>query len=494
MTSNYKSARPEPRTRILWSRVFLAAAVVAAIPLGIWQMWPDQHQARTNIAEPTELPSGIAAEPSAELSSELSPSDPARAPALEPAPEPSKPATSRAEPQAKHEQAMADPVATLVPKVPEVPAPIGELREFELAAGQTLVGALKNQGISQTQAGQLALALEKVFEARKLRAGQAFELTVTTDDGEPRIESLAFRVALDTQIVVEQGQEGFVAEEREVPHTRMVDARTLVVSGSLAAAAAEANVPQEPILEIVQQLGYRVDFTQDLRAGDRIDLTYERFVHPEDGVEHIGGLLSARLQLGDKEPIEIYRYKTADGIISFFDSEGVSIETELARTPVVGGYLTSSYGPRKHPVLNVNRMHKGMDFAAPKGAAVVAVQAGRVVRARRNGSFGKYIRISHGKGLETAYAHLSEYRKKLSEGVWVKKGEVIGYVGESGLATSPNLHYEVLRNGDQVNPRSVDLPPRLRLKDKELARFEQLQQDLQLLFTEKGDKDHSTSG
>lgn len=367
------------------------------------------------------------------------------------------------------------------------PAPVVavDIRDFELESGQALVGALQEQGITREEAGLVAIALEPVFEARKLRAGQSFKLALASGDETPQIQSLAFRVGIDQEIVIEWQGESFVAEERPIPYERRVEARMLTVSNSLAAAATSAEVPQEPILEIMQQLQHQVDFNRDLRSGDEIELTYERFIHPEEGLEHIGGLLSARLWLGDKPPLEIYRYTTADGVISFYDGEGVSIETELARTPVVGGFLTSNYGPRIHPLLGVARMHKGMDFAAPKGSAVVAVRGGRVMRASRNGSFGNYVRIDHGDGLETAYAHLSDYADGLEEGVRVKKGDVIGYVGESGLATSPNLHYEVLQNGKQIDPRAIELPPRIKLQGAELARFRQMQQDLKAVLAEQ---------
>lgn len=398
---------------------------------------------------------------------------------------PSEDSPTKSEPQP---EPMAEEAIAEVPPVPEV-APVAvptQRRDFELKAGQALVDALQDQGISREQAGKVALALEGVFDARKLRAGQAFRMMLEPAGAGPGFVSLSFKVGVDRRIVIELGTDGLIAEERAIPHVRHIEARSLVVKGSLTAAAAAAEVPQDVILEIVQQLGHRVDFQRDLREGDQIDLTYERFVHPEDGLEHPGGLISARLLLSDRDPLEIYRYETGDGIVSFYNRDGVSIETELARTPVVGGFLTSSYGPRKHPVLRVMRMHRGMDFAAPKGSAVVAVRAGRIDRASRNGSFGKYVRIDHGKGLETAYAHLSNYREGLKKGDWVEQGAVIGYVGESGLATSPNLHYEVLKGGKQVDPRAIDLPPRVKLQDEDLAKFRQLQQELQAVSEQSG--------
>lgn len=384
--------------------------------------------------------------------------------------------------------APVEPVA--IPTAPTRSPPAVQ-QEFELKTGQALVHALRDQGIEAGQSAEVAQALTAIFDVRKLRAGQRFTLTLKPDSESPEIESLSFKVGLDRQIVIQPEGTAYVAEEREVPHERRIEAGTLVVRGSLGEAAEAAGVPQEVILEIVQQLGYRIDFNRDLREGDRIDLTYERFIHVDEGTEHVGGLLSARLQLENRAPIEIYRYTTRDGIVSFFDKDGESIETELARTPVVGGYLTSSYGPRLHPILRISRMHKGMDFAAPKGSAVVAVRAGRIARANRNGSFGKYIRIDHGNSIETAYAHLSAFREGLKKGDRVAKGETIGYVGESGLATSPSLHYEVLRNGRQVDPRAFKLPPRIRLQGEELARFRQRQETVQAellsLIDEKSD-------
>lgn len=369
-----------------------------------------------------------------------------------------------------------------------------ERHTFVLKTGQALVTALQQQGISAQQAGKVALALQPVYQARKLRAGQAFELAATKEGQKTRLQSLVFKTSPDRQVVIERSEDGFRAEERRVPRLRQIVARTLIVKGSLAGAAAAAEVPLEPVLEIEQQLRHKVDFKRRLKDGDTIDLTFERFVDPEEGVAHTGALLSARLRLGDRKAIEIYRYKTPDGIISFYDREGVSIETELARTPVVGGVLTSTYGLRDHPLLKIARMHKGMDYAAPKGSAVVVVRSGRVVRASRNGSFGNYVRIDHGDGIETAYAHLSKYREGLKKGDKVKQGDIIGYVGESGLATSPSLHYEVLRNGRQVNPRAIKLPPRIALKGEDLIAFRRLQQDLQAVFEQQDENATPRSG
>lgn len=397
--------------------------------------------------------------------------------------------TPEAEPPAPAPD-VAQAVTEVVPEVAPEPAvekaaPPTVQRRLTLAAGQTLTAALLKAGLERDRTQRVAAALAELVDLRELPAGQALQLKLSEAEGGPRLQRLAFRPHVDREVVVEREADDYRAYAQPVPHERRVVASRFQVSGSLGASAVAADVPRRVVAALVRQLEHEVDFRRDLRAGDRVALTFERFHHTDTSEQHDGRLLSATLQLQDRR-IAIYRFETADGISSYFDADGVSIETRLARTPVVGGWLTSTYGLRHHPLLDRTRMHRGLDFAAPEGAAVVAVDGGRVERASRYGGFGNYVRIGHGEGLATAYAHLARYAEGIKPGARVKPGQIIGYVGESGLATSPSLHYEVLRNGEQVDPHSLELPPRLRLAGEELAAFRALQDRLAAALQEAG--------
>ena len=185
-----------------------------------------------------------------------------------------------------------------------------------------------------------------------------------------------------------------------------------------------------------------------------------------------GAIIYAALQLG-RVNHTLYRFVDKQGRSDYFDKNGQSARKRLLRTPLDGARLTSRYGRRLHPVLNYTRMHRGVDFAAAPGTPVYAAGNGRLVFRGRKGAFGKFIKIRHNSQYQTAYAHLRSFRRGVTTGSRVKQGQVIGYVGSTGRSTGPHLHYEVLFNGDQINPLSVKLPTGEKLGGTELARFQQ---------------------
>ena len=183
------------------------------------------------------------------------------------------------------------------------------------------------------------------------------------------------------------------------------------------------------------------------------------------------------LRLRDRA-IEAYRYTNRDGSTGYYDGEGRPLRKWLLRTPVDGARLSSLFGPRRHPVLRFTRMHKGIDFAASTGTPIFAAADGQIEVQGRNRGYGKYVRIRHTSDYSTAYAHLSRFAAGLKAGRRVQQGQVIGYVGSSGLATGPHLHYEVLKGGTQVNPMGLKLAAAGALAGPDLRRFRQVRAEL----------------
>ena len=183
-----------------------------------------------------------------------------------------------------------------------------------------------------------------------------------------------------------------------------------------------------------------------------------------------GDLLYAGLSLSG-EILDAFRFEPEDGEVEYFDRTGRSLRKFLLRTPVDGARLSSTFGMRRHPILGYSRMHKGVDFAAPSGTPIYAAGSGRVVAAGRNGGYGNYIRVRHSGEYSTAYAHLSRFAKGIRPGQRVRQGQVIGYVGTTGRSTGPHLHYEVLRNDQQINPLEIKQPPTTQLAGADLERF-----------------------
>jgi murein DD-endopeptidase MepM/ murein hydrolase activator NlpD len=235
---------------------------------------------------------------------------------------------------------------------------------------------------------------------------------------------------------------------------------------------------------VLKQWAYAVDFQRDLHPGDRFVLLFEEEFHEDGRFARAGAVQMARLDLADKT-IAMYRFEASDGTVDYYDRDGISARRVLMRTPIDGARLSSGFGARRHPILGYTRMHKGVDFAAPTGTPIYAAGDGTVEIVETERGFGKYIRIRHNGQLSTAYAHMSRFAR-LAPGARVKQGEIIGYVGSTGRSTGPHLHYEVLVDGAQVNPLSVDLPTGNRLEGRDLAAFHRRVEEIDRAIATEG--------
>lgn len=365
------------------------------------------------------------------------------------------------------------------------PAPVqlppGRTTRLALEHGDSLIGVLTGNGIDSRAALDLAGALKGLLEPARLQPGTPIRLTRTGDasDQGPRLQRLTIGLDPDREVVVvpDPASDGFQAYRRRIPHDRRIEVAAIRIRESLYASARSADVPSGVILQAYRVLATRMDLQRELRTGDRVTLAWQQFDHARPERDHPGKAVAVRLEQRARA-LAMYRFDLDGRSTGFFDLSGASVATTLLRTPVRGGQLSSAFGQREHPVLDYTRMHEGLDFAAARGTPVVAAGDGRVTRARRFGSYGRYVRIAHDSELSTAYAHLSLYADGVASGTRVKQGEVIGYVGASGLTTGPNLHYEVLRDGQPVDPSALELPPKRRLDGADLRAFEARRQRL----------------
>ena len=222
---------------------------------------------------------------------------------------------------------------------------------------------------------------------------------------------------------------------------------------------------------MIRIYSFDVDFQRELQPGDSFEVLYEALFENDGSLAKTDGVLYASLTLSGQR-LDMYNFTPHSGHSDFFDSKGQSVRKTLMRTPIDGARLSSRFGMRKHPVLGYSRLHKGTDFAAPRGTPVYAAGDGVVESAGRNGAYGKYVRIRHNSTYKTAYAHMRRIAKGMRRGKRVRQGQVIGYVGSSGRSTGPHLHYEVLRGGRQVNPLKIKLPSGEKLKSADLESFE----------------------
>ncbi|MCS4505133.1 Murein DD-endopeptidase MepM [wastewater metagenome] len=357
---------------------------------------------------------------------------------------------------------------------PEAVPPGSPPGRLTVRAGDTLLGLLGNElDLDAAEAMRVVQALSGVMDAGALRPGQTLVHVLDEDGGGPRLRRLSIRTDADTRVLVSRTDGGGLeARERRVAHRRTTRTVRMRVDGGLYPAAMRAGIPEAVLIAAYRRLSGRIDFQRDLRRGDEFAVVYERFVHEDSAASHDGRLLAARIgQAGGELAVFRPGGGTDGGRDGFYTADGASVATSLLRTPVKGARLSSLFGRRDHPVLGYTRMHEGLDFAAPRGTAVRAAGDGRVVRAGPFSSYGNYVRIRHDNRLQTAYAHLSAFADGIGDGDRVRQGEVIGYVGATGTATGPNLHYEVLRGGEPVDPRALDLPPRRRLTGERLRTF-----------------------
>ncbi len=393
--------------------------------------------------------------------------------------------------------------ATQRPKTPSIAetldTPSLEPKTVKVSRGDTLMGLMVGAGAGRSDAHEAITALREVYSPRRLRPGQEIELTFSTvsasDDEEANAQGsaddsnaggllmgLSLQSAVDeiVQVARAAASDDFVAEAIARPLERQVLHGSGTIDSSLFVAARNAGIPNSVMIELMRAFSYDVDFQREIQPGDKFDLVYEAFYDNEGKMAKTGNILVASLSLSGT-PLNLYSFTPSSGFTDFFDEKGQAVRKALLRTPVDGARLSSGFGRRKHPILGYTRMHKGLDFAAPSGTPIYAAGDGVIERIGRNGGYGKYIRIRHHSGYKTAYAHMKSYGKGVKKGKRVKQGQVIGYVGTTGRSTGPHLHYEVLLNDKQVNPRKIKLPAGEKLKKQDLKNFQAHRADMDQL-------------
>ena len=320
---------------------------------------------------------------------------------------------------------------------------------YKLRAGEGVGAILKRAGYS---AGDTAAAIEAATSKaslRRLPIGMVFTIAE---------HGFRFSVKPGMDIyILRHPESGWIAINAIRPIETFITFIQGSIDDSIYRAALDAGVNEAAFNEYVRVLGFSVDFQREVRRGDKFEMMYtiDRDALSGDVVDidlQYAGLALSGDQLG------FFRYDSADSAIGWYDENGNSAARTLIRTPITGARLSSNFGTRRHPVNGFNAMHKGVDFAAPKGTPIIAAGSGVVREAGWKGSFGRYIRIKHNATYDTAYAHMSRIAPHITAGSRVKQGEIIGYVGSTGRSTGAHLHYEILVNNRQVNPMTVRLP------------------------------------
>lgn len=357
------------------------------------------------------------------------------------------------------------------------------MHTVKIEQGDTLMGALISAGVERQDAHSAIEALRSIYDPRSLRVGD--EITLTFDEPENQsFQGFSLEPSPAFKVQSSRSDDGsFSSSSIKTPLNDEMVRIEGDIGTSLFAAAGEAGVPVDIIQNLINIFSYDVDFQRDIQKGDRFALLIRRKVTPRGEAVGDAVLLYAAMTLSGRTTA-LWRHESKDGRIDYFNSKGESVRKALLRTPINGAKLTSGFGTRVHPVLGYSRMHKGVDFAAPRGTPIYAAGDGVIEIAGFKGSYGNYVRLRHNNEYATAYAHMSAIGKGIATGKRVRQGDVIGYVGSTGRSTGPHLHYEIMKRGKQVNPLGVKFPTGNVLAGAELRRFQGQRATMEKVYAE----------
>ena len=244
-----------------------------------------------------------------------------------------------------------------------------------------------------------------------------------------------------------------------------------IIENSLYSTAIDLGIKPNIIIEFARLYGFQVDFQRDIWKGDSFQIIYEQFENDDGSLIESGDIIFSNLNTQGSD-LNLYKFELKKKEIDYFDENGKSMRKTLMKTPINGARLSSPFGKRKHPILGFTKMHAGTDFAAPTGTPIMASGDGIVTKAQWCGGGGNCVKIKHNSVYQTVYAHMSKFGRGIKKGVRVKQGQIIGYVGSTGLSTGPHLHYEVIENGRKINSQKLKLPSGKTLKGKQRNKFE----------------------
>lgn len=358
-------------------------------------------------------------------------------------------------------------IAYAVPAGPE-PPPFSEYHVGELRSGDSLSTSTLRLGMTAKDVDDVVGALKPVFDFRKAQPGQVYEFW-RGPAGE--LSRFRYRADEETTVVAFRGSDG--AWSGFLEPVNVVTATVTVageVKGSLYLSMDAQGERPWLTLTLVDMFSWDIDFFTETHEGDAFRILVEKRFKGDQFLGY-GRVLGAEYARVEGAKHRAFRYELLNGSIGYYDEQGKALEKAFLKSPIKFASITSRYGLRKHPILKYVRAHKGVDYAAPRGTAIWAMGDGVVSRAGWAGGYGRLVAIRHTNGLETRYAHLSGFGPGIRAGVRVRQKQTIGYLGMSGLATGPHLHFEVLRGGRHTNPLTVAAPPAPPIPAAEKARF-----------------------
>jgi murein DD-endopeptidase MepM/ murein hydrolase activator NlpD len=344
-------------------------------------------------------------------------------------------------------------------------------RTIDLARGETLTQAIRRAGASSDESRAVGAELAAFMDVERMAAGLPITVYFERAGADPRLTGVSFRSEPGVVVSVNLAFDGrFRARPIMMPQTFEIAHVAGTVETSLYEAATRAGATDREIQAIADVFAYDIDFQRDIFPGDRFEIVFERF--RDDAGQTVRTAEALFVSLQTRSGLKsFYRFKAPGGEYDWYDTEGRTARKFLMKTPINGARLSSGFGMRRHPVLGFSRMHRGVDFAAPAGTPIMAAGDGQLEKIGWGGGLGRMVQIAHADGYKTIYGHMSGFARGLRQGQAVRQGQLIGYVGSTGMSTGPHLHYEVLYRNDHINPMAMRVPTGRNLEGESLVRF-----------------------
>ena len=338
--------------------------------------------------------------------------------------------------------------------------------EIIVLKGDTFLSILKKYNLPEKKIFEIVNSIEKYYNLKKLRVNDSINIYQNKNN---EVEKIEMYSEIDRLLIIKI-KDDIKIKIKKLDKNTYESSEEFYIYESLYADGLKKGLPQDILINLIKLFSFDIDFQRDIKKNTKVSISYEFDLINENNRIQYKDINYALISI-DNKPIEYFRFLTDDGFVDYFNREGKNVKKSILKTPLDGARLSSSFGMRKHPISGFNKMHKGVDFAAPKGTPIYAGGNGVIEYIGRNGGYGNYIRIRHNNNYKTAYAHLSNFKKGISKGTRVNQGDVIGFVGSTGVSTGPHLHYEIIFNNKQINPMKLKLPSGKILKGEELERF-----------------------
>ncbi len=344
---------------------------------------------------------------------------------------------------------------------------------YKIKSGDSVEKILKKVNIKSSEIQTIVNEYKKYSKNNKLLPGNEIDIIIkkSISNKDNLVEKFSIPITKSTTVEIIKDEMGNIQSQKII--TQLYKKQVLaenVIKNSLYKSAIDAKINSSTIIEFARIFGFEIDFQRDIRKNDYFQIVYDKFFDENGSFVKSGSIYYAHMSVNGRE-ITLYRFGN-DKNYSYFDINGKSVEKALMKSPINGARLSSPFGMRKHPILGFNKKHNGTDFAAPSGTPIMASGSGTIVAAKWCGGGGNCIKIKHNSTYTTVYAHMKNFAKGMKAGKKVRQGEIIGYVGSTGMSTGPHLHYEVRLNGKSVNSQTLKLPSGKILKGEERQNFE----------------------